>query len=109
MSDIAIYYSVRNKELVIMKNATLRLIIICFPQIIIGTIVEFIYFIVKHKKYRPYFKAKIDVLRSIPKTLRKRSYVMKLKKMHNHYLLSLLAPIWEYDYLSQKAKKLFYG
>lgn len=109
MSDLAIYYSIRNKELLILKNVTLGLIIKCFPQIITGMIGEFLYFIVKHKKYRPYFRAKVDVIKNIPKTLRKRSSVKKLKKMHNQYLLSLLVPIWEHGYLSQKVRKLLYG
>ena len=109
MSDLAIYYSIRNKELLILKNASLGLIISCLPQIMIGFIGEFIYFIVKHNKYRPYLRAKSEAIRNIPKAIKKRSSVKKLKKIQDGYLLSLLVPIWEHGYLSQKAKKLLHG
>lgn len=109
MSDLAIYYSIRNKELLILKNASLRLIMSCFPQIITALIGEFIYFVIKHKKYRPYLRAKLEAIKNIPKTIKKRSSVKKIRRIDDRCLLSLLVPIWEHGYLSQKAKKLLYG
>lgn len=109
MSDLAIYYSMRNKDLLVLKNADLGLIVRCFPQIVTGKVGEFIYFIVKHRKYWPYVRAKTDIIKNIPKTTKKRSSVKKLKKIHYNYLDSLLVPIKKHDYLSQKIRKLLYG
>lgn len=109
MSDLAIYYSVRNKELLILKNGTLGLIIVCFPQIVSGMIAEFIYFVVKHRKFRVYCRAKIDVIKNAPKMWRERSLLNKIRTVRGRYLLSLLAPIWDRDYLVQKGGKLLYG
>jgi len=109
MSDLAIYYSMRNKDLLVLKNADLGLIFRCFPQIVTGKVGEFIYFIVKHRKYWPYLRAKTDIIKNIPKTTKKRSSLKKLKKNHYKYLDSLLVPIWKHDYISQKIRKLLYG
>ena len=109
MSDLAIYYSMRNKDMLILKNADLGLIIRCLPQIVTGKVGEFIYFVIKHKKYRPYLQAKADTIKNIPNTIKKRSSIKKLKKNHDDYLSSLLVPVWKHDYLLQKMRKLLYG
>lgn len=109
MSDIAVYYTLRNSEFVRIKNVPIGVFIRCFPEFIIGIVTEFIYFAIKHRRLRLYFKAKMDVLRMLPKMLKKRAVIMRNKKVNNSYLLSIITPIWQKDFLMLKIKKLLYG
>jgi GT2 family glycosyltransferase len=109
MSDMAVYYTLRNSEFVRMKNVPLVIFIRCFPEFIIWTITEFAYFVLKHKKLRLYFKAKIDALRMFPWMLKKRSVIMKNRKVSYKYLLGMMTPLWQKDFLLAKIKKFFFG
>jgi hypothetical protein len=107
MSDMAVYYTLRNSEFVRMKNVPLAIFIRCLPEYIILTIVEFAYFAIKHKKLRLYFKAKSDALRMLPRMLKKRAVIMKNRKVSYKYLLDMMTPLWEKDLLLAKIKKFF--
>lgn len=109
MSDTAIYYTLRNNEFVRIKNIPFGLFIRCLPEFILGTISEFIYFAIRHRKLKSYVKAKIDVLKSLQKTLRKREAIMKkIKKVDNRYLYSIMTPLWSKEFLTMKMKKLLF-
>ena len=58
MSDMAVYYSLRNSELVRIKNVPFGVFLRCFPEFILGVISEFIYFAVKHSRFKLFIKAK---------------------------------------------------
>jgi GT2 family glycosyltransferase len=109
MSDIAIYYTLRNSEFVRIKNIPFGVFIRCLPEFLIGGLTEFVYFAIKHKRLRLYFKAKIDALRMFPRMLKKRTIVMKNKEISNRYLLSIMTPVWEKDFLITKIKKFLYA
>ncbi len=110
MSDVAIYYALRNSELVRIKNVPLSLFLRCLPEFAVGEILDFIYFALKHRKFKNYIKAKIDVLKSLRNTLKKRGDIMKrMKKVGNKYLYSMMTPIWNKKFLISKIKKLLYG
>jgi hypothetical protein len=109
MSDMAVYYTLRNSEFVRMKNVPLGIFIRCFPACLIWTLTEFAYFAIKHKKIGLYFKAKSDAIRMLPKMLKKRAVIMKEKKMSNKYLLSIMTSLWQKDFLLTKVKKFFYA
>lgn len=70
---------------------------------------EFIYFAVKHKKFRLYFRAKMDFIRGIPGMLEKRTVIMKNMKVDTGYLLSIMTPVWEAGFLKSKINKFLYG
>jgi len=107
MSDMAVYYTLRNSEFVRIKNVPFLLFMRCLPEFILGTISEFIYFGVKHGKLGLYLKAKIDVLKKMRSMLRKRKKIMKMKKVSNTYLYSIMTPIWNREFFSTKMKKFF--
>jgi GT2 family glycosyltransferase len=65
MSDMAVYYTLRNIEFVRIKNIPLPLFIRCFLEFSLGTISELMYFAFKHGKMRLYLKAKMDVMRML--------------------------------------------
>jgi GT2 family glycosyltransferase len=109
MSEIAVYYTLRNSEFVRIKNVPFSVFLRCLPEFIIGTITEFIYFTIKHRRLRLYFKAKADVLRMFPEMLKKRAVIMRNKKVNYSYLLSIITSIWQKDFLMSKIKKLLYG
>ena len=109
MSDMAIYYSLRNSELVRIKDVPAGIFFRCLPEYIISALAEFVYFAIKHRKISLYFKAKCDALRMFPLMLKKRKAIMKAKKAGNEYLLGMMTPVWQKDFFKAKAKKFFHG
>jgi len=109
MSDTAVYYTLRNNELVRIKNVPLGVFIRCLPEFLIGMLTEFVYFAIKHRRLRLYFKAKLDALRMLPKMLKKREAILRNRKVTNRYLLSMMTPVWQKDFLMTKIKKFLYA
>lgn len=109
MSDVAVYYTLKNSEFVRIKNIPFGIFITHLPQFVIGIFMEFLYFAIKHKRLKLYFKAKFDVVNKLPKMLRKRAIIMKNKKVSNDYLNSIIMPISQKNFLKSKLKKLLYG
>lgn len=105
MSDDAVYYTLRNTELVRLKNIPFLVFLRCFPEFLVAQIADFFYFAIKHGKFRLYLRAKIDVLRSLKKTLRKRSAIMRQRKVTISYLLSIMTPVWQKNFIIVKIKK----
>jgi len=109
MSDMAIYYTLRNSEFVRIKNVPLGLFLRCLPAFVGGTISEFVYFVLRHGKLMLYLKAKRDVIKNLKTMLGKRRKIMKMKKVSNKYLYSLMTPIWNREFFSMKINKFFHG
>ena len=109
MSDTAIFYSLRNAEFVRIKNIPLRLFLRCLPFYAVGTILDFLYFSIKHGKLRLYCKAKIDVIKNIRIMMGKRRKIMNMKKMDSKYLYEMMTPVWNREFFSAKVKKFFEG
>ena len=109
MSDTAVYYTLRNSEFVRIKNVPIGIFLRYLPEFILGMIIEFIYFAIKHKQIRLYFKAKIDVVRMLPLMLKKRTVIMKNKKVSNKYLRSIMTSASHQNFLKPKIKKLVNG
>jgi hypothetical protein len=109
MSEVAVYYSLRNSELVRIKAVPLGILLRCLSEVIIEAISEFIYFAIKHRRFKLFFKAKTDAIRMLPSMLRKRRMIMKTKKVSNSYLLSLMTPIWQKDFFRTKLGKFLHG
>jgi len=109
MSDLAVYCTLRNSDFIRIKNIPFLLFVKCLPAFIVGTIFEFIYFVVKHRKIRIYLRAKMDVIRKLRVLLGKRRRIMHMKKVDNGYLYSMMTPIWDKDFFSMKIKKFFHG
>lgn len=106
MSDIATYYTLRNSEFVRIKNIPLAIFLRCLPEFVFGEILDIIYFALKHWRFRTYIKAKIDVFKSLRKTLKKRKDIMKrIKKVDNKYLYGIMTPVWNKKFLTSKIRK----
>ncbi len=109
MSNMAVYYTLRNSELVRFKNVPLGVFISCFPEFLMGALTEFIYFAIKHGRLRLYLKAKMDAVRMLPKMLKKREGILKDRKVTNRYLLNIMTSAWQIDFLMTKIKKFLYA
>ncbi|MBA4416371.1 MAG: glycosyltransferase family 2 protein [Syntrophus sp. (in: bacteria)] len=108
MSDSAVYYSLRNSELVRIKDVPACVFIICMPEFLINLFAEFVYFVIKHKKFRLYCKAKRDALRMFPKMYRKRKAIMKSRRVDNRYILDIMTPVWQKDFFKAKIKRFLH-
>jgi len=109
MSDLAVYYSLRNSELVRLKNVPFVVFLKCFPEVLLGFISEFIYFVLRHRRLKLFIKAKRDVIKMLPSIWQKRKDIMKTRKVSNDYLLSIMTPILRIEFLKSKLNKLLYG
>jgi len=109
MSDLAVYYTLRNSEFVRIKNVSFVVFLRCFPEFLFGIVSEFFYFAIKHKKFKLYLKAKKDALKIFPLMWKKRKIIMKTRKVNNRYLLGLMTPIWQKDFFKAKLRKFLHG
>jgi GT2 family glycosyltransferase len=109
MSDTAIYYTLRNSEFVRIKNVPLGIAIRCLPSFVIGISTEFVYFVIKHKKIKLYYKAKKDALIKFPLMWKKRRIIMKNRKTTNKYIISIMTSVLDKEFMKAKLAKLFYG
>jgi GT2 family glycosyltransferase len=107
MSDTAIFYSLRNSELVRIKNIPFLLFLRCLPAFLVGSLLEFLYFTIKHRRLKTYLRAKIDVVKSFRKTVAKRRIIMtKIRKADNQSLYRVMTPLWNRQLFMMKLKKL---
>jgi hypothetical protein len=105
-SDTAIFYTLRNSDFVRIINVPLNLFIRNFFSLLIGTLTEFFYFSVKHRKLLTYLKAKREVIISIPKLYKKRRRIQKMRCIPVSYLQGRLTSIFEKKFFKNKFKKL---
>ncbi len=108
MSEKAVYYTLRNSELMRLKNIPLPVFLLYLPEFLIGTVTEFIYFALKHGHLKLYFRAKVDALRMAPRMLKKRKEITKIRKATNRQIAAIMTPLWEGSVLKGKVKKLIH-
>lgn len=89
IDTLAAYYSVRNDKLVKIKNLPLAIFSRKILSLILGEITTCL-FHVSARKFKPYVRANIDVLKILPVYIRKRNEVMKLKRVTDDYIITLL-------------------
>jgi len=109
MSDIAIYYTLRNSEFVRLKNIPLVVFLVRLPEYIFGTAADFFYFALRHRKLKLYFNAKIDAAKMIKMMWGKRKKIMTMKKVEDKYLYRMMTSIWSREFFLGKVKKFFSG
>lgn len=108
MSDIAVYYSIRNSRYVWVKNMPLPLMLKYLHHQFIQEIGAFIFFVIKHHKLKAYCRANFDFVRGIPTLLKKRGAIAKLEKVNNKQLEPLLTSLFQSDLLRAKIKKMLF-
>lgn len=108
LSDLAIYYSLRNLEFVRIKNISTKLLVKHLPTLMIGSFAEFIYFGIRHRKLKIYLKAKLDVLKNWHQMYSKRKKILRNKKVEDEYIEKILTPVWDTKFLMEKLQKLIF-
>ncbi len=108
MSDIAVYYTLRNSEFVRIKNLPTSFFMRYLLGFILGGISEFLYFAVKHRYPILYFKAKLDAMKMFPVMLKKRKTNMKAKGATNGVLRDITTPLLEKKFLKRKLRKFIF-
>ncbi len=109
MSDIAVYYSLRNSELTRIKNIPCGIFVRCLPSYFLSAFLEFLYFGIRYLRPGLYFRAKLDALRMLPKMLKKRKEIMKKRRVSNRYISDMMTSIYNRDFLFSKIRKFLYG
>jgi GT2 family glycosyltransferase len=109
MSDTAVYYALRNTELVRIKNVPVTLLLRYSFFLLFFTFLEFFYFGILHRKISLYAKAKMAALRMTPAMLKKRTSIQKLRKTPSRRLIPILTPVLDRQFFIAKVRKLFLG
>jgi GT2 family glycosyltransferase len=109
MSDTAVYYSLRNSELVRMKNVTPGLFLRCLPALLLGMMAEFIYFALRHRRLLLYLRAKRDAFVMLGAMLVKRRQTLAARKVDDRYLSGVMTSAFEECFLRQKAMRFVRG
>lgn len=109
MSPQAVYYTLRNSELVRIKNIPLSFFLRYLPEFIFGMATEFLYFALKHRHPILYFKAKLDVVKMLPVMLKKRKANMKRVSVSSKDLREIMTSVFEWGFFKNKLRKLIFG
>jgi GT2 family glycosyltransferase len=108
-SDIAIYYSNRNPDLVWIKNTPTWFLFRYLHHKILSDIASFIFFGIRKRRPILFLKAKIDALRLYPRMLKKRRLVHLRKTVSNKEIENFMTSIFKKDYLELRLRRLKEG
>jgi GT2 family glycosyltransferase len=109
LSDVHVYYHTRNLEFVWVKNMPKKLMLQFAHHKLIQEFGAFCYLCLRHGKWAPFFRAKIDALKMLPKVLKKRVHIQANQRTSDEYIRQILTPIGSSELLRQKLIQLFRG
>jgi GT2 family glycosyltransferase len=109
LSDTHVYYHTRNLEFVWMKNMPLGLILRFAHHKLFQEIGSFCYLCLRHRKWRPFFRAKGDALRMAPAMWEKRRAIQARRRVPNSYIRSLMTSMFTIDFARQKIRQMIRG
>lgn len=109
MSDIAVYYSLRNSELTRLKNIPFSIFLLFLPAYIATSFLEFIFFAIRHKAIRLYCQAKLDAIRLFPEMLLKRRSIMASKKIATKTFYRMMTGVFNRELFLSKISKFLLG
>jgi GT2 family glycosyltransferase len=109
LSDAAVYYHSRNLEFLWLKNMPTGLMLRFALQKVFQEIGAFCYLCLRHRKWRPYLRAKRDALRMARSMWQKRKEIQSRKRVSNVYLKSMMTSYLSADLLVQKIRQFVRG
>lgn len=109
LSDLHVYYHVRNLEFLWLKNMPKELMLRYAHHKLIQECGSFLYLCLKHGKWQPFFKGKRDALKLFPRMLKKRKEVQAKKRVTNEYIERMFLPIWSRELVRQKFRQFIFG
>ncbi len=105
-SDLSIYYNMRNGDFVWIKNMPLSLLLRFLHHKLLAELGMFLHFGFGRKRMGLFFRAKMDVLRMLPKMIRKRRKIQAARKIPIPVLATLLTPAWSPEYTQPRLRRL---
>ena len=109
LSDAHVYYHTRNLEFVWLKNMPAGMMLRFAHHKIIQELGAFCYLCFRHRKWRPYFRAKRDALRMVFLMWKKRRNIQHRKRVSNLYLKKIMTPIFNRDLIRGKLRQFIQG
>jgi GT2 family glycosyltransferase len=109
LSDVHVYYHTRNLEFVWVKNMPAALMLRFAHHKLLQEIGSFCYLCLRHGKWAPYFRGKIDALKMLPRMWKKRRAIQAGRRVSNCYLRSLMTSMFTLDFASQKIRQMIKG
>lgn len=109
MSDLAVYYSIRNSRFVWLKNMPAKLLLKYAHHFLGQEIGTIIYFCLKHGKWRGYFRANADFFSLLPSMLRKRRRIQQQKQISDSELEQKLTSVFTFHFFAGKIRKVLLG
>jgi hypothetical protein len=70
---------------------------------------SFCYLCLRHRKWRPFFKAKRDALRMAGAMWKKRRVIQSRRRVPNFYLRSLMTSMFTIEFAAQKFRQMIRG
>lgn len=86
--NFGLYYGIRNKVFLIIKNYPLRLLIFYSPILVVRQIISFLYYLIKLNKRA--FQSRMLIFWYLPKMLRKRWKIQRTRKVSYSRVRNLL-------------------
>jgi GT2 family glycosyltransferase len=109
LSDIHVYYHTRNLEFVWLKNMPTMLMVRYLHHKIFQEIGAFCYLCLRHGKWKSFFRAKKDALKMLPRMIRRRRDIQRLRRVSNAYIESMLTSVFNKDWLNRKISQFLQG
>ena len=109
LSDLHVYYHARNLEFLWIKNMPWGLMLRYLHHKMIQEVGSFCYLCLRHGKWGPFFKAKLDVLEMLPKMWKKRKKIQERKTVTNRHLQSILTSGFSQKLIGQKIRQFIRG
>ena len=106
MSELAVYYSLRNAKWLLWKNMPGALLWKYLGQHILQELLLFFFFAVKHGKFRLYIRANLDAFKAWPEVRKKRKDILRGRKISDTELEGMLTSLFDRSILKEKAKKM---
>lgn len=86
--------AVRNERIVIVKNVPPALLLLHLPRFIFEELAFSIFYHISIGRFRSYLKGNMTFLKSLPRHLKKRKRILKMRQVTNQEIRSLLSPVW---------------
>jgi GT2 family glycosyltransferase len=94
LSDLHVYYNLRNLEFVWLKNMPFGLMLRFGHHKLAQEVRDVRDYCIGLGKWGPYLRAKRDALRMFPRMVQRRGNVQRNKRVSNDYIRSILTPMF---------------
>jgi GT2 family glycosyltransferase len=109
LSDSHIYYHTRNLEFVWIKNMPVGLMLRFAHHKFVQEVGSFCYLCLRHGKWTPFFHAKCDALKMLPRMWAKRHTIQSHRRVSSRYIKSLMTSMFTPGFIWGKILQFIFG